>query len=224
MQPMATRNPAQAAPKAKATRRYTNTRRTAQAAQTRADVLAAAVELFNEQGWAATTIAAIAERAGVAVETVYSGFGSKKALLQQAADTTVVGDAEPVALFDRPEIQALGTGPLDDRFRRAIAQNFELQKRGARVMRACQEAASADSTWDAWVLEKTESRRLDTKRILELMLETELDPVTLELLMVLYSPETYLFLIEHSGWTRAEYEAHLIEATLALIRSRQPEP
>ena len=43
------------------TRPYSSTRRQAQAAQTRADVLDAAIALFNERGWSGTTLAAIAE-------------------------------------------------------------------------------------------------------------------------------------------------------------------
>src|SRR6478672_4168311 len=86
-----------------AKRAYNSSRRAAQAAQTRADVLAAAVECFRESGWSGTTLNAVAERAGVAVETVYNGFGTKKRLLCEAMDAAVVGDAEPIPLVDRPD-------------------------------------------------------------------------------------------------------------------------
>ena len=52
-------------------RRYDSTRRQAQAARTRQDILAAAHDLFLERGYAGTTLAAIAKAAGVVVETVY---------------------------------------------------------------------------------------------------------------------------------------------------------
>ncbi|HEY7007461.1 MAG TPA: TetR family transcriptional regulator, partial [Jatrophihabitantaceae bacterium] len=74
------------------TRTYSSDRRRRQAEQTRADVLRAAVTLFSTSGWSATTLAAIAAEAGVAVETVYSGFGSKKNLLREAIDVSIVGD------------------------------------------------------------------------------------------------------------------------------------
>src|SRR5690554_2448277 len=92
---------------ARSKRPYNSTRRARQAAQTRADVLAAAMALFAEQGWAGTTLAAIADEAGVSVETIYNGFGSKKALLREAFDVAVVGDAEPIPLAERPEFAAL---------------------------------------------------------------------------------------------------------------------
>ncbi len=69
-------------------RSYNSSRRTLQAAQTRDEVLRAATELFRETGWAGTTLAAIAERAGVSVETVYKGFGSKKGLLARRHRTS----------------------------------------------------------------------------------------------------------------------------------------
>ncbi|RJL30382.1 TetR/AcrR family transcriptional regulator [Bailinhaonella thermotolerans] len=47
---------------------------------TRQRLFAAAVDLIAEQGYAATTVDAIAERAGVAKGTVFYNFGSKEAL------------------------------------------------------------------------------------------------------------------------------------------------
>lgn len=61
-------------------RRYRSSRREAQAAQTRTDILTAARELFESAGFAATTISAVAARAGVSTQTVYAVFGSKAKL------------------------------------------------------------------------------------------------------------------------------------------------
>jgi AcrR family transcriptional regulator len=62
-------------------RGYDSSRRQRQAAQTRADILAAARRLFAERGYAATTIEAIAAQAEVSEATVYAGFGSKRGIL-----------------------------------------------------------------------------------------------------------------------------------------------
>ncbi len=62
-------------------REYDSSRRRRQAAQTRADILAAARRLFTERGYAATTIEAIAADAEVSEATVYAGFGSKGGIL-----------------------------------------------------------------------------------------------------------------------------------------------
>jgi AcrR family transcriptional regulator len=52
-------------------------------------VLHAAEALFVDPGYAATTLNAVAARAGVSVQTVYKVFGSKKALLSALVDVTV---------------------------------------------------------------------------------------------------------------------------------------
>src|SRR5215467_6301005 len=97
------------------TRSYSSARRAQQAEQTRTDVLLAAIRLFGQKGWAGTTLAAIAAEAGVAVETIYTGFSSKKALLLAAMDVAIVGDAKLVPLMEREEVQQLRHLPAEQR-------------------------------------------------------------------------------------------------------------
>jgi AcrR family transcriptional regulator len=52
-------------------------RRDALTAGTRGDIVAAAADLMRQHGYAGTSIAAIAERGGVAVQTIYNTVGSK---------------------------------------------------------------------------------------------------------------------------------------------------
>ncbi|MGZ4681516.1 MAG: TetR/AcrR family transcriptional regulator [Acidimicrobiales bacterium] len=54
----------------------------------------AATSLFEERGYAATPIVAIAEAADVAEQTVYAAFGNKRTLLAQAVDQAIAGDDE----------------------------------------------------------------------------------------------------------------------------------
>jgi AcrR family transcriptional regulator len=56
-------------------------RREAQTAGTRGEIVAAASELMRQHGYAGTSIAAIAERGGVAVQTIYNTVGSKVEVL-----------------------------------------------------------------------------------------------------------------------------------------------
>lgn len=68
---------------APATRRaYTSPLRAERAADTRRRIASAALELFARQGFAGTTVAAIAERAGVSAQTVYGTFGTKSAIVR----------------------------------------------------------------------------------------------------------------------------------------------
>ena len=77
-----------------------------QAAATRQRILDAAYDAFCELGYRATTMALIAERAGVAVQTVYFTFRTKDALLQEVHDQTVLGRGTPVPPMDQPWYRA----------------------------------------------------------------------------------------------------------------------
>lgn len=63
-------------------RRYHSPLREDRAARTRRRITEAAGELFLEDGFGATTVGAIAARAGVSPQTVYAAFGSKAAVLE----------------------------------------------------------------------------------------------------------------------------------------------
>ena len=90
-----------------ASRSYRSPLREEQARQTQRRILDAAYALLLEQGYTATTMAAVAGRAGVSAQTVYKTFGSKPALTKRVYDVTLVGDDEPVPFADRPEVVAL---------------------------------------------------------------------------------------------------------------------
>ena len=67
-------------------RAYRSPLREAQAEQTRARVIRAALLLFERDGYGVTTIAAIGREAGVSAETVYAAFRSKRGLLQAVVE------------------------------------------------------------------------------------------------------------------------------------------
>lgn len=91
------------------------TRRERQAAQTRSEILNAARDLFAKQGYAKTSVAQIAEAAGVSVQTIYDSVGSKAAIVgglnDQFDETGGVSEIAPrlFASQDPREIIRLGT-------------------------------------------------------------------------------------------------------------------
>ncbi len=62
------------------------TLRERQAAHTRREILVAARRLFLEKGYSSTSVVDIASAAGVAVQTIYSGIGSKAELVRALND------------------------------------------------------------------------------------------------------------------------------------------
>lgn len=186
-------------------RRYSSGLRRRQAEATRTEVLAAATTLFERSGWAGTTVAAIAKQAGVAVETVYSGFGSKKELLRRVVEVAVVGDATEVPLAEREVFTDLGVGTGAERVEAGIAMLAEIQARVSRLWRTVSEAAASDDEIDGWRVQWEEARRVDVRRSVELILGHELDDVALDLCWALFSHESYALLVLDHGLSRAEY-------------------
>lgn len=88
-------------------RTYTSPLRAEQARRTRYEVIKAAQALFIEHGYGPTTIEAIGMAAGVAADTVYHLFKTKRGLLKEVMDVSVGGDAREVAVLDREDPQAM---------------------------------------------------------------------------------------------------------------------
>jgi AcrR family transcriptional regulator len=202
---------------APAKRKYDSSRRKRQAEQTRAEVLMSAMELFNTRGWSGTTLADVAAAAGVAVETIYSGFGSKKALVRDAFDAAVVGDAERVPYVEREGYRLLGVGTLAARMRAAMDLIADTHERSAGVWRALADAADGDADLMAWVLDAERRRRLDLGRSLERVFERAMEGPLVDILWVLFGPESYRKLVHEAGLTRAQYQRGLAEATLRIL-------
>jgi AcrR family transcriptional regulator len=106
----------------------------------------AAVDLFNEQGFDATTVTQIAERAGVTKSTFFRHFADKLGLLAAGQEmlsrllaegiTEAPGTASPleaVAAGLERASQAMGPAnrELGPRMKAAVAANSELQERDA---------------------------------------------------------------------------------------------
>jgi AcrR family transcriptional regulator len=88
-------------------RTYRSPRREQQAAATRRAVLLAARELFVTQGYPDTTVAAVARRAGVSVDTLYASVGRKPELLLAVHDMVLGSADEPVQAEQRDYVRAV---------------------------------------------------------------------------------------------------------------------
>jgi len=85
-------------------RAYASPLRDDQARATHRAIVAASAELFQRNGYAATTIDAIAAAAGVSRKTVFASGGSKFRLLKDAFDWSLVGDDQPIPMADREPV------------------------------------------------------------------------------------------------------------------------
>ncbi|MEU6443309.1 helix-turn-helix domain-containing protein [Streptomyces sp. NPDC047046] len=95
-------------------RPYDASGRQAAARRKRAAVLRACRELLLSEGYQATTVRAVAQRAGVSPETVYKTYGNKPGLMKALWDTTLAGDDEPVPMSERPALRQVWAEPDPD--------------------------------------------------------------------------------------------------------------
>ena len=91
----------------KTPRSYSSPVRDEQAARTRIRIVQAADELFRERGYAGTSMKDIAERAGVARDTVHAVFGNKAWLIPAIVDLRLVPDESVRNVADSPEGRAV---------------------------------------------------------------------------------------------------------------------
>ena len=203
-------------------RRYDNRRREEQALQARQRIVEAAYELFLEQGFPGTTMAAVARAAGVSVETVYKSFGTKAALAKKVWDVTLVGDDQPVPLARRPEFTAI-TAESDPR--RALAGYAALgrvlfERLGPLLSVIIEGAQAGDpelrelaATIDRERL--TGATGLVAKLVERGALRQGLDPeAARDILWTLISPEVCRLLVDGRGWSLDQWQ-HWLAATLA---------
>jgi AcrR family transcriptional regulator len=202
-------------------RRYRSGLRAQQAGQTRRAVIGAASTLFATNGWAGTGMRDVAAAAGVALETVYAHFSSKRGLLRAVADAAVVGDDAAVPLAQRPEFLAMGQGRRSARCLAAARVLSAVHVRTAPIATLLREAAAADDEIADLLRTTRERQRLDVAAGLELVLGR---PPTVEErdgVWAVASAEVFLLLVEASGWTPEQYEAWMA-TTLERILAARP--
>lgn len=202
-------------------------RRARQAAATRARIVEAAGRLFAERGYAATTIDAVATEADVAVETVYARFKNKRNLLDAYLDVSIVGDAEPVPLLDRPEVQAVAAASDQREQLQLLARIMRgVLERNASVHAVLRTATAVDPDLDTFAAQDDKRREATHRAFVEMLasrgrLRDGLSTSdAIDTMSALANPETYAYLTRRRGWTPPRVERWLAEnLTLLLLPS-----
>lgn len=196
--------------KAKAGR---GTSRDAQARATRQTIIDGALELFLQQGYAATTLNQIAVRAGVAVQTVYFHFGNKATVLKEVVDVLSVGDDEPVPMLDRPWVRRIHAEPDG---RRALAiwlrNSRTIFTRVSPLMKIIRDAAGADGQLAAQWEANQQQRFIAHRTLAELLYDKDaLRPdltvkAAADILFTVISLEVFQLLTIERRWSPARWE------------------
>jgi len=198
-------------------------RRAEKAAQTRDRIIEAARALFLDRGYATTTIDAIAERADVAVETVYSRFGNKATLLEAILESAIVGGNDGRDIFDRPEIEQIRTtADQRDQVRQLAAFSRGILERSHEGHRILASAAASDPSAAQFQQRDTIRRLTGQRRYIDMLLANgplrrDLAPLdAAATYSALANPSTYAQLTDDCGWTPDKFQ-HWLEQSLALL-------
>ena len=205
-------------------RSYDNTRREEGARQTRRSIVAAARELFVGTGYPATTFPAIADEAGVSVQTVFAHFPTKRDLLKEVIDQAVVGDDEPVPLRDRPEVAAiLGEQNPERKLRIHAAHAVAISRRATSVDQMLRSAAAVDpeaaELWRRGSRERQGGMEEFAAHLFEggHLREGLSAHQAADRLAVLIDPELYRLTVGVRGWSPEQHEAWLAEMLIASL-------
>jgi AcrR family transcriptional regulator len=211
----------------KTKRRYDSPRRREQAAATRREILEAAQRLFERQGYSATTMAAIAAEAGVALKTVYVAFETKSGLLRALWHLLLRGDEADVPVADRPWYREVVEEPDPERQLRLNARNARrVKERAAALMRVIRDAAPADpdiaALWDRIQSDFYDNQRsivnaLDSKKALGRGLDVAR---AADILWTLNHPDMWQLLVRERGWTPEQWEQWFGDTTVAQLLRR----
>jgi AcrR family transcriptional regulator len=205
-------------------RPYRSHLRAEQAQRTQTRIAEAARSLFLERGFAATTIAAVAEHAGVAPETVYAAYRSKAGLLDSVVRAAVLRDDEPEEILDRRWVRELLRLPD------LPAQITALARHTARTVELTSPihaviAAAGDGIGELDNLQRQlrELRFVGQARVIAaIATEQTLRPgLTVQdaadTFSALASPELHHILTAHRGWSQQRYARWLQHTTTAAL-------
>jgi AcrR family transcriptional regulator len=211
----------------KSKRRYDSTRRREQAAATSRDILEAAQRLFEQRGYAATTMAAIAAEADVALKTVYVAFETKSGLLRSLWHLRLRGDEDDVPVAERQWFRDVVEEADPERQLRLTARNSRAVKlRAAALMRVIREAAPADTDIAALWQRIQDDFYANQRSIVDALQEKHalapgLDATrAADILWTLNHPDLWHLLVGERGWSADEYERWFGDAACAALLAR----
>jgi AcrR family transcriptional regulator len=211
-----------------ASRHYDNSRRRERAEATRLAVLESARELFTAQGYATTTLAQIAERARVNVDTVYTAVGRKPEIMRELVEVSISGQDRPVPAEEREYVLRIHeAATAADKIAVYAASIATIHTRLGPVFLSLRDAAITDATCRSLWTQISERRRANMLRFAaDLRATGQLredlsDDAIADIVWSMNAPEYWELLVHRRGWTSEQFEAWLADAWRRLLL-RQP--
>jgi len=197
-------------------RAYDSTRRQEQAAETRRRILEAALLRFGADGYAATSVAAVAREAGVSLKTVYLGFETKAGLFKAAWHLALRGDRDETPVGEQRWYREVLEEPDPARkLRRNAAASRAVKERAGALLDALRAAATTEPELAAlWERIQTDFHA-HQGRIVESLAATgamrrDLDvAAATDIIWTLNHPAIWSLLVGERGWSADRFERWL---------------
>jgi AcrR family transcriptional regulator len=195
-------------------------------AETRRRLLQAAGDEFTERGYAAATVARIAARAGVTVQTLYLAWGSKRALLRAYMEAALAGDDSTPYPQVLPGLIAAALEEAQEDPREIVRQISvlfrQIAERAALGWQLYRDAAATDSEvaadWQALQALRRQTFATLIGRLPTAGLRRGLTrAAAADTAWAIASPETYDLLVRHRGYTLDRYQKWVASSLEALL-------
>ena len=208
----------------KSTRGYHSPRRVEQAAATRQHILRTAQRVFEADGYASTSVAAVAAAADVSSKTLYLAFSTKSGLLRALWDLALGGEDDQQPVTARDWYREMADEQDPERRLRLNARNSRVVKeRAGGMLRVISDAAQVDpDARDLWHLiqaeyhdnQATVVRMLHDQGALRSGLDVDR---AADILWTLNHPDLWRLLVTDRGWTSEAYETWIADAACAQL-------
>jgi AcrR family transcriptional regulator len=209
-------------------RPYDGTSRRKSADKTVRSILDAARKLFLQRGYIATTMPAIAQAAGIALDTVYAAVGRKPKLLGLLIEGAISGTEEPIPAEQRLYVRAIrAETDAVKKLRIYAAALCSIHPRLAPMLRILQMAVPLDAELAALWREISDRRASNMLLFAEDLLATgqvRADLSAQQIADIVWStgsPEFYLLLVGERGWGIEAFE-HWLRDTWVRLLLRDP--
>jgi AcrR family transcriptional regulator len=185
--------------------------------------------LFSEQGYAQTTVGQIAERAGVAVDTIYTSVGRKPAVLRELVETAISGTDQAVPAEQRAYVQRIhGADTAREKLTIYAEAITAIQIRMAPIFGALRDAAITDNDCAA-LWQEISDRRAGNMLLLaaELRATGDLredldDAMVADIIWSMNAAEYWDLLVTRRGWAADEFRDFLADAWHRLLLAGPP--
>lgn len=203
-------------------RAYRSPVRTEQVENTRRRALDAALRLFVERGYAGTTVAAVADEAGISPETIYVSLKGKRGLLEGVIEAAIMGPEGVVVERQRwlDEVARLPTAR--ERLRGWVSASCRTLARTSAIHAVIRGAADREEFAVSLRERLLQQRVASVTALARRYLDRSLKPgLTIEdagqRYAAMASPELFHLLTVEVGWTHERYQqwvTQLLESDL----------